>query len=184
MRSAAKSQVGRRYARALAALTDSRDEFQRLEGDLAGFARLLRERADLRLALYHPALGRDDRDRLLSRLLKAARPASQLTERFLLLLVRNRRLDCLEETLALWREIAEERLGLVSAEIITATPLADADRDRCRKTLEAITGREVRLETRTDPGLIGGARTRIGSQVLDGSIARQLHRMKQNFVEG
>ena len=45
--------------------------------------------------------------------------------------------------------------------------------------LARATGREVQLETRVDPSIIGGAITRIGSTVYDGSVTRQLEKMKE-----
>jgi F-type H+-transporting ATPase subunit delta len=184
MRSAAKSQVGRRYANALASLTNTMEEFQAVEADLEAFARLLQEQTDLRSALYHPGLGKEKRIGILDRVLKMTRPKSELSVRFLRLLVQRRRLEFLQETISAWREMVEERLGVVSAEIVTAVPMTEAYRDRCRETLEKITGRKVRLTARTDPNLIGGVRTRIGSQVYDGSILRQLDHLRDNFVEG
>jgi F-type H+-transporting ATPase subunit delta len=184
MRSAAKSQVGRRYANALASLTNTTEEFHAVEADLESFTGLLQKQADLRYALYHPGIGKEERIGILDRVLKVTRPKSDLSARFLRLLVQRRRLEFLQETIALWREVVEERLGLVSAEVVTAVPMSDADRNRCRETLEKITGRKVRLTARTDPSLIGGVRTRIGSQVYDGSILRQLDQLRDNFVEG
>jgi F-type H+-transporting ATPase subunit delta len=40
------------------------------------------------------------------------------------------------------------------------------------------------LDTRVDPSLIGGAVTRIGSTVYDGSVTTQLQKMKQSLIEG
>ena len=40
----------------------------------------------------------------------------------------------------------------------------------------------MQLDTRVDPGIIGGAVARIGSTVYDGSITRQLERMKETLT--
>ena len=59
-----------------------------------------------------------------------------------------------------------------------------ADRAKAvEQTLAQTTGRTVTLETRVDPSIIGGAVARIGSTVYDGSITRQLQRMKDKLVE-
>ena len=49
--------------------------------------------------------------------------------------------------------------------------------------LAKATGRQVQLENRVDPAIIGGAVARIGSTVFDGSITRQLERMHAALVE-
>ena len=182
--SAAKSQIARRYAKALASLIFTEDEFRKVEDDLQGFAHLLKENSRLRRALYHPSLEKLKRIELLRRILGSVSLSSSLSGRFLTLLIERGRLEFLEETIVIWRKFVEDRLGLISAEVVTAFPLADSEKERFRKTLERMTGRQVRLHSRTDPGLIGGIRTRIGSKVYDGSILRQLKHMRQTFVEG
>ena len=47
--------------------------------------------------------------------------------------------------------------------------------------LTRATGRNVLVETRVDPGIIGGAVARIGSTVYDGSITRQLERIRETL---
>ena len=62
-------------------------------------------------------------------------------------------------------------------------PLDEAQLARVREALSQSTGQEVSLSTRIDPAVIGGAVTRVGSVVYDGSLARQLARMKEQFVQ-
>jgi F-type H+-transporting ATPase subunit delta len=39
------------------------------------------------------------------------------------------------------------------------------------------------LETKVDAGILGGVVARVGSTVYDGSVTRQLEKMKQRLVE-
>lgn len=182
--STTRSQIARRYAKALASLISTEDEFRKVEGDLQGFSHLLKENSSLRRALYHPSLEKLKRVELLGRILETLSLSSSLSGRFLTLLIERGRLEFLEETIGIWRKFVEDRLGLISAEVVTPFPLADKEKERFRKRLEQMTGRQVRLHARIDPGLIGGIRTRIGSKVYDGSILRQLKHMRQTFVGG
>jgi F-type H+-transporting ATPase subunit delta len=50
-----------------------------------------------------------------------------------------------------------------------------------RERLARATGRKVTLTTRVDPAILGGAVTRIGSTVYDGSLAAQLARMRERL---
>jgi F-type H+-transporting ATPase subunit delta len=49
--------------------------------------------------------------------------------------------------------------------------------------LARATGRDVQIETRVDPSLVGGAVAQIGSTVYDGSITTQLRKLKQALIE-
>jgi F-type H+-transporting ATPase subunit delta len=72
----------------------------------------------------------------------------------------------------------------VVAEVTTAAPLEAAEQDRMRERLVEMTGRKVNLQFTTDPSLIAGVITRIGSVVYDGSIRTQLQEIKQRLKEG
>lgn len=71
----------------------------------------------------------------------------------------------------------------VDAEVTTAVPLDDAQLARVRDALSQATGQEVTVTSRVDPAILGGAVTRLGSVVYDGSLARQLARLKEQLVQ-
>jgi F-type H+-transporting ATPase subunit delta len=71
----------------------------------------------------------------------------------------------------------------VDAEVVTAVPLTEAQLAQVRDALAQATGQQVSLTSRVDPAVIGGAVTRVGSVLYDGSLARQLARIKEQFVE-
>ena len=50
------------------------------------------------------------------------------------------------------------------------------------ESLEKFTGKSVRLEAKVDPAVLGGARTRIGSTVYDGTVAARLQKLKQQLI--
>ena len=77
-----------------------------------------------------------------------------------------------------------EQMKVVSAEVTTAIPLVENREQEIVKSLERMTGRQIVMETRVDPSLIGGVITKIGSVVYDGSVSRQLAKLKQQLVEG
>jgi F-type H+-transporting ATPase subunit delta len=70
----------------------------------------------------------------------------------------------------------------VRAQLVTATALPDDRVAAIRNGLTRATGRDVTLETRVDASIIGGAVARIGSTVFDGSVTRQLERMRDALV--
>ena len=61
--------------------------------------------------------------------------------------------------------------------------MTDAQVDRLREALAQATNQVVTVKTRVDPAIIGGAVTRVGTFVFDGSLTRQLARIKEQFVQ-
>jgi F-type H+-transporting ATPase subunit delta len=72
---------------------------------------------------------------------------------------------------------------VVRAELSTAVEIPGDRVEELRSGLARATGRDVQIETRVDPALIGGAVARIGSTVYDGSVTTQLRKLKQSLIE-
>jgi F-type H+-transporting ATPase subunit delta len=86
------------------------------------------------------------------------------------------------------RDAFEARLmdyqHVVRAQVTTAAALPADQVAAIREGLKRATGRDVQLEARVDPEIIGGAVARIGSTVYDGSVTRQLERLRASLTEG
>jgi F-type H+-transporting ATPase subunit delta len=167
--------LARRYARALADAAGGADE-ARLEKTAAELQLLTEvfERAPRALRfLDDPSIPVQDKEKAIASLARAAK-LGDLSRRFLQVLLDHRRLGAIPEITRAFTEIKDGRLGIVPAEATTAVPLSAAELKRLKASLEKMTGRTVRLTTRVDPALLGGARTRIGSRVYDGTLRRRL----------
>jgi F-type H+-transporting ATPase subunit delta len=103
--------------------------------------------------------------------------------KLLTLLAERDRLVLLPDLLASFRDRLLEHRNVVRAELTTTTPLDSSRAAAIEQQLARVTGRTVTLQTRTDPAIIGGIIARIGSTVYDGSVARQLEKMRARLVE-
>ncbi len=171
-----------RYARALfAAFPDpARNEpvarFLINLGESIGGSRELRDR------LLNPAVARSKRASVLTGLAQQA-GLPQGVSNFLTTLVNNNRVAALPSIAAVFEEMREAALGIAPAEITTATPLSDEQRQRAEQAVEKLTGLDVRLTCKVEPEMIGGAVTRIGSTIYDGSLRTQLQQLRRRMAE-
>jgi len=175
--------AARRYARALFDVSVKEADVQAVERELAAFAALVGQHEDLQRAFYNPAVPVPRKRALMTELLSRIGAVSPVLSRLLVLLAERDRLVLLPDLVAAYRDKALDHRRVVRAEVTTAVALS-ADRvERLRSSLAAATGRDVLLEPRVDPALIGGVVARVGSIVVDGSVARQLERMKERLAE-
>jgi F-type H+-transporting ATPase subunit delta len=177
------STIATRYARALADVIIERRETNEVAAELEGFARTMNEHAQLRDVFASPVIALERKRAVLDELLGRTklRPTSN---NFLRLLLANKRLHTLDSMVrALSREL-DVRTNIVSAEITTAREIGASEQAMLRDKLKAVTGKDVRLQFRSDPAIIGGVVTRIGSTVYDGSIRSQLSQMKERLMSG
>jgi F-type H+-transporting ATPase subunit delta len=71
---------------------------------------------------------------------------------------------------------------VVPAEVVTAMPLDATARDAIASALGRATGAQVTLTERVDPEIVGGLVARVGSLVFDGSLTRQVERLRERLT--
>ena len=175
-----------RYARALfdVALKERLD-LRAVARDLEALAGLVNTHPDLKRALSNPAIPAARKRAIVDALLALA-PLTPVVSRTVGLLADRDRLVLLEDVNEAFRERLLEHEQVIRAEVTTAVALP-ADRVAAlQQGIARATGRSaqhVQLETRVDPSILGGAVTRIGSTVYDGSITTQLQRLKRRLAD-
>jgi F-type H+-transporting ATPase subunit delta len=175
--------AARRYARALfdVALAEQKD-LQLTFEDLRGFAGLMVENDALGRALTNPAIPKARKQAVVEQLLARADGLQPAVGKLALLLAERDRLALLPEIAHAFEQRLMDYHKIVRAQLVTATALPDDRVAAIRNGLTRATGRDVTLETRVDASIIGGAVARIGSTVFDGSVTRQLERMRDALV--
>jgi F-type H+-transporting ATPase subunit delta len=172
-----------RYARALfdVAQREHADP-ARLHQDLASFSNLLTTHEDLMRTLSHPAIPASKKRSLVDQLLTRMSLAAMI-EKLLRLLADRDRLGLVPEIAAAFETRLMDHRRVVRADVVTAMELPPDRLAALRESLGRATGRDVQLSARVDSSIIGGAVARIGSTVYDGSVSRQLEKLKQSLIE-
>lgn len=171
-----------RYARALLDVAiQEKGDLQQIETDLATFAGLFVDYPALAKVLVNPAVPAARKQSAVAELAARAKTVPMLAK-LLNLLAERDRLVVVPELLTAYRDRLRDHQGVVSAEVTTAMPL-DADRVKAiEQNLANATGGAVILETKVDPSIVGGAVARVGSVVYDGSVTRQLERIRKSLT--
>ncbi|HEY1503142.1 MAG TPA: ATP synthase F1 subunit delta, partial [Stellaceae bacterium] len=91
---------------------------------------------------------------------------------------KNRRLFVLPEVIEAYLTELAVRRGEVTAEVISAQPLSDAQKQSLDERLRRAVGGKVAIETRVDPSLLGGLIVKLGSRMVDASLSSKLQRLQ------
>jgi F-type H+-transporting ATPase subunit delta len=175
--------IARRYAEALADAAIARNQVEQIDGEARAFAEMMRSNSELRDLFASPIVSQRDKGKVLDALINRARPGS-MTANLLRAMLNNYRLQYMGEMYEQFRRIINERAGVVVAEVTTAQPIGPSEQASLSRRLEQMTGKQVQFQFKTDPSLIGGVVTRIGSVVYDGSVRTQLQEIKQHLKAG
>jgi F-type H+-transporting ATPase subunit delta len=175
-------QLASRYARALLESLPNKDADGEVDAFLQGIGEALEESSDFRDLLYDPALSRSTREQVLRSLAERAGMTVHVAN-FFSAIVNHNRATSLPSIAKVFHEEREAAMGIVPARITTAQPLTEQLKQRTLRTLEQITGRKVRLTSDVDPDILGGAVTKIGSTVYDGSLRTQLDQLRRKMTQ-
>lgn len=177
------SAAGRRYAQALFSLARDDGRVNEVKDELEGLARLFEQSTELGEALLTPLHPVAERKAVLNAVTEKLQ-LSPTVRHFYAYLIDRRRLVDFESICEAYQTLADEASGLVTAKVVTASPLDDRRKDRLRRALSERAGREVRLDVEVDPALIAGAVATVGDVVFDGSLRTQLGQLRANLTKG
>ena len=151
-----------------------------VEDELFRFARLLEREPALRAALTDPGLPDDRKSSLVTDLLGGkAKPATVRLVEIAVTRSRGRSLEAALEDLV---ELAAARRSRYVAQVRVARPLEAAQETRLQTTLTRIYGREVSLQIDVDPAVLGGLEVRVGDEVIDGTVQRNLSNVRRSLA--
>jgi F-type H+-transporting ATPase subunit delta len=169
------------YAEALFEAAREREELEGVLANLEDFVAALDEVEELRLFFYGGQIPEREKRRAIDALTENM---TLSTSNFLKVLSDNGREEILEEVLLRYEELVKEHLGRVEVEVTTAVELSEEELDRIRERIgRVLEGREVILQTRVNPDLLGGAVFRLGGRMVDGSVRGQLTSLREEMLE-
>lgn len=188
--------VARRYAEALADVATARNQVEQIDNEVRVFAEMMKSSRELHDMFASPIVSQTDKLRVLEALIKRVltiRVSDEIfdellknnaTANLLRTMLSHHRLHHVAEVYEQFRREMNERKGLIIAEVTAAAEIGAAEQARLGRTLEQMTGKQVEFKFKTDPSLIGGVVTRIGSVVYDGSVRTQLREIKERLKQG
>jgi len=165
-----------RYATALFGLARDENQIDAVTRSLLHVEAAMTESADFRTLVTSPLVGRADAGKAI-RALTPTLGVDPITAKFLGVLANNGRLGELKAVIKTVRKLAANARGETTAEVTSAHPLSDDQVVRLKSNLKARLGRDVAIEAKVDPELLGGLVVRLGSQMIDASIRTKLNNL-------
>lgn len=169
------------YTEALLAKAKEQDAIERVRRDLGMIRLVMKEQPDLKRVLFSPHVAPQEKIHLLTEALQPY--VLPVTLEFLKLLIQWRRIELVDEVIALFEQRADEIQGMVEARVRTAVPLAQQAMRRLEEILARLTGKQVVLNVEIVPELVGGLSVIIGHRMIDGSIRGFLAQLRERLMQ-
>ncbi|HEV7636267.1 MAG TPA: F0F1 ATP synthase subunit delta [Bradyrhizobium sp.] len=176
------SGVSGRYATALFELARDEKSIDAVKADLDSFDVMLNESADLKRLVRSPVFSADAQSKALTAVLDRAGIAG-IAAKFLKVLTANRRLFIVGDVIRAFRALVANFKGEATAEVTVAEALSDRNLDALKTALKSVTGKDVALNVKVDPSIIGGLVVKLGSRMVDSSLRTKLNSIKHAMKE-
>ena len=171
------SGVSGRYATALFELARDEKTVDEVKADLDRFEAMLNESADLKRLVRSPVFSSEEQTKAVTAVLERA-GIGGIAANFIKLAAHNRRLFAVGDMISAFTALVAKARGQASAEVTAAQPLSDDNLNVLKDSLKSATGKDISLNVKVDPSLIGGLIVKIGSRMIDASLKTKLQSIK------
>ena len=176
------SGVSGRYATALFELARDEKSIDAVKAELDRFDAMLGDSADLKRLVRSPVFSADAQSRALTAVLDKS-GISGIAANFLKVLTANRRLFAVSDVIRAFRALVAKFKGEATADVTVAEALSDKNLDVLKTALKSVTGKDVALNVKVDPSIIGGLVVKLGSRMVDSSLRTKLNSIKHAMKE-
>jgi F-type H+-transporting ATPase subunit delta len=172
-----------RYATALFELALENKAVDAVKKDLDQFDALIAGSTDLSRLVRSPVFDADEQLKALSAVLAKA-GIGGLAANFLRVITTNRRLFAVRDMIRGYRALVARHKGEVMAHVTVAEKLSDTHLDALKSALKSVmSGKEIDLDVKIDPAIIGGLIVKVGSRMVDSSLRTKLNSIKLAMKE-
>lgn len=172
-----------KYAKGLFEVAKEKGKIKEFWDELSAFRNFIKEVPSAINVLQSPIYPPDLKQEILDEIFKQVKLDPEI-EKFLRLLVERRRMHLFNEIVEMYRALLDEELGILRGEVIAPIELSPEDVEGVKQVLREKFGKEVYLDLRVDPSIIGGLMIRIGDFVWDATFKRQLRVMQEIIEKG
>jgi len=171
--------IARRYAKALAEVLPD-DKLEKVLKEVKELLKIFDEKV---LKYFKsPVVPVEKKVALLEQILSKVEVSPEL-KKVLLLMARRNRLGLFREFAQEFENFVNERLGIVKAEITTATEIDDETLGKIKAKIEELFGKKAQITLKLDPSIIGGFIVKVADKVLDASIKTQLEKLRKAIAD-
>jgi len=169
---------GKRHAQAVFQIGLEKDELSRWRDDLETMASILGN-PHVAALLENPKLNLHQKGEILQNTMPGIAPTAMNLACFL---VAKNRLRILPDLTSEFERLLNAHYGREQAEVTTAVPISNEERDKIEEYLAAIVSKRIVLNLKVDPDTLGGLVARIGDKLIDGSVRSSLEELRRSLI--
>ncbi len=177
-----KTGEAKKYARAIVNTVDIKKIPVIIE-EVTIFSKVVEMAPDIKRFFVSPLFSEEEKTTAVSNIIKKL-GLSEEAGRFLRILLLNGQIAFLKEAIDTIISIYNDIVRRQTASVISPVPIKDSQVKRLRAILGRLINRDVDVDVREDPSLLGGFVVRVGSTIYDSSLKGQLRLLREELIKG
>jgi F-type H+-transporting ATPase subunit delta len=173
--------IAKRYAKALVELSEEKKTVDKTKADLNAFVGAVDSQPTLQKLFSSPVFTPENKIAVIKEL-SGKLGLQPSTQRFVEHLAETGRIRYVKDVHEAFLALLSERQNRATVQLTTAASINAGELADIKKKLEALTGKQVDIDSKVDAAMIGGAKARIGSVIYDGTIKNQLAKMRDKLA--
>ena len=171
--------AGRRYAQAIFELAQSQNRLDEWANNLTDIAQTF-DQDEVKRYLENPKTAKNQKRAFVENVL--GKEISPESLKLALLLVQRERQASIDSIRLEYSRMLNRLRGIEIAEVTTAVPMNEQEQSHIRERLQSMTGKQIQMEMKVDPAIIGGIIARIGDTLIDGSVTSRLQALRKQLA--
>ena len=172
-----KSQVGRRYSKAIFEIAEEKNQVKEIYEMLNSAMVLYRTDKKFKHFILNPLIDNEQKKSVLNKIFGKDNSENL---NILLYILDKGRMNCIKYIVAEYLKIYYKKNRILDVRATFTKELTDEQKKKLINKLSQKTGKEINLEIKIDKNILGGGIIRIGDKIIDGSIRRELDNWKRN----
>ena len=169
--------VSDRYASALYDLSSEKKVVDSVLENLKNIKKVIEGNKELSLLIKSPLINSKDKLEVLIKLTLTLK-LNDLSVTFLRVVSNNKRFSSLTSIISQFVNINANKRGSVLADVTSADVLSEDQRLNIKDQLRKILGDKLSLNFKVDKKIIGGLIVKVGSKMIDASLANKINKLK------
>lgn len=169
------NRIGKRYAEAIYSIAEERKDIKSTYEILNSVMELFKTDTDFKNFITHPLITEENKKEILTKIFEEY--SNNLDILFYIL--EKGRISEIREIVAEYVKIDYSKNKILSVEATFSIKLTEEQKERLIQNLEKKTGKKIELVVKVDKTLIAGGVIKIGDEITDGSIRKQLETLVQ-----
>ena len=172
-----KSQVGRRYSKAIFEIAEEKNQVKEIYEMLNSAMVLYRTDKEFKNFMLNPLIDNEQKKSVLNEIFGKDNSENL---NILLYILDKGRMNCIKYIVAEYLKIYYRKNRILDVKATFTKELTDEQKKKLIDKLSQKTGKEINLEIKVDKDILGGGIIKIGDKIIDGSIRRELDNWRKS----